>query len=170
MTGYSSKRGFTLLIALVLSTVAVSITLALTTLAYKGLILSSGSQQSQQAFYAADTVLECALLWDNGAHRAFRYSSSQSTQADIPVYCAGINPQGGTNKVPGTLSSNGDFTIFESNWFSVEGSRCGQFIVYKANPNDSSVRTAIYANGVNTSCEDRTTDPRAIERSLRAIF
>jgi len=162
MIGFNPQhRGFALIIALVLSSVAAAITMTLTTLAYKNLILSSAARESQYAFYAADSSLECALYWDNGAHNAFTYTTNPGA---ISIMCAGVT-------VPLTGSSyNANTTMYQSGWFTVNGSRCAQISVYKRNTPDTNGNTGfLYANGVNVVCSNLT-DSRAVERGLKAIY
>ncbi len=54
-------KGIALLIAVIFSAVMLSIGIALSSLGYKQIILSSTASASQKAFYAADTALECVL-------------------------------------------------------------------------------------------------------------
>lgn len=58
------QRGFTLLLAALISAIVLSLASALFSIAKKQVTLASLSQQSQYAFYAADTGAECALYWD----------------------------------------------------------------------------------------------------------
>jgi hypothetical protein len=152
----------------VLSAVAASITLALTTLAYKGLILSSSARESQYAFYAADSALECALLWDNHDHNQFAYGKS----ATSGVQCAGVYvTSDGTGNVPGVTSSGK--TKYQSDWFpinkrTVNGATvwsCGRITVYKS----STGQTDLFGDGTNADCNDLS-NPRAIERGLKAFY
>lgn len=57
-------RGFTLFFAVLVSSVALSIGIAILNVAVKEIILSSSIRDSQFAFYAADAGVECAIYWD----------------------------------------------------------------------------------------------------------
>ena len=97
MTGSSTtrrkpERGFALLVAIVLSSVAAVITFALASLAYKNLILASDATQSQFAFYAADSALECALLGDKGCG-----FENQLASIDRALGADGLGPAPSTN-------------------------------------------------------------------------
>ena len=61
-TSYS--RGFTLFYAVLVTSLLLSLGLAVFNITIKELVLSSDARESQSAFYAADTALECALFWD----------------------------------------------------------------------------------------------------------
>ncbi len=58
------QRGFTLFYAVLISSLLLAIGLAIFNITFKEVILSSGARESANAFYAADTGLECALYWD----------------------------------------------------------------------------------------------------------
>lgn len=79
----SSNRGFTLLIAVLLSSLLLAIAFSLVNFAVKQLIISSAGRESQFAFYAADTGIECAFYWDfkYGVNSAFATSSASNPPA-----------------------------------------------------------------------------------------
>jgi hypothetical protein len=59
-----NKRGFTIFFAMLVSTLALSVGLAIFDLTIRELDLSATATQSQFAIYAADTGADCALYWD----------------------------------------------------------------------------------------------------------
>ena len=59
-----TKRGFTLLFAVLVSTLVVAIGATVISIALRQTVLSGTSRESQYAFYAANTALECAYYWD----------------------------------------------------------------------------------------------------------
>ena len=150
----TSPRGFTLLIAVVLSSVIVSISLALIDIAYKQVLLSAAAAQSTAAFYNADSALECALYWDQKAN-AFDYndplSSSGISCANIPITDYAVSsPSAGVKRTTMTLpcvttGSTGNVTIEKTD----------------------TGRTTVFANGYNT-CD--VNDPRRAERGLKASY
>lgn len=163
MTGSNTAhKGFALFIAVILSAVAASITLALTTIAYKSLLLSSASRESQYAFYAADTALECALYWDRGQVNSFPYDA---TPGMVTVSCAG------QTVVLTGAAHNANTTRYQSGWFTVNGSDCARISVYKT---DGSVAPVgeLFGDGANVTCAEVTagTNPRAVERGLKASY
>ncbi len=58
------QTGFTLFVALIVSSLLLSIGLSLSNIILKQLIFSGSGRESQIAFYAADSGAECALYWD----------------------------------------------------------------------------------------------------------
>ena len=58
------NKGFTLFIAMIVMATLLLIVSGVISLAVKQTQISSSEAESQHAFYAADTGLECALYWD----------------------------------------------------------------------------------------------------------
>lgn len=157
----TQPRGFTLLIAIILSSVILAVGLALLDITFKQAVLASAAKQSQIAFYAADSALECALYWDQ-KHNFFTADPTQRdanlTQAD--VLCGGLPvtfdgaPRRGTDQIT-------DFNIPCAGGTGIQAS----VRVYKNFPQGQKNR--IYTEGYN-SCND--SDPRRIERGLKAQY
>lgn len=85
------KRGVVLLIAILVSSVALAVGLGVYNRTYKELLFASYWKQTQIAFAAADSGLECALYWD--AHPA------------APAVCFGANITGWTPGFAGSFSN-----------------------------------------------------------------
>lgn len=149
---HTTHRGFTLLIAVVLASVSLSIGLALLEIAYKQVVLSSGARQSQTAFYNADSALECALYWDQQMD-AFNYTTPL-TSIQCKTFTLTVTPNDSVN--PHQRS----FTLpCDAGGTTVSG----QVVVTKA----SDAETGIYATGYNV-CDP--TNTRRIERGLKATY
>jgi len=58
------NKGFTLLVAILITSVFLIVSFAVINVALKQLILANSAQESQYAFYAADSGTECAVYWD----------------------------------------------------------------------------------------------------------
>ncbi len=153
---HTTHRGFTLLIAVVLASVALAIGLALLDISYKQVILATATKQSQIAFYAADAALECALYYDQ-QQNAFDYTTPTggiTCDALSVVSYSSPSPNGGNPRIT-TFSipcTSGSLTQIRSN-----------VTVYKA----SNGSTQIYTQGYNT-CD--TTSPRRVERGLKVTY
>lgn len=143
-------RGFTLLISIILTSVLVSIGIALIDLAYKQIVLASTARQSEVAFYAADTALECALYWDQ-KQGAFSFTTPASS-----ITC-------NTQSITLTTSANASTRTTTLQVPCTGGGTRASVTVYK----NSSGSTAIYSNGYS-SCS--TSDPRRIERGLKVTY
>ena len=72
------KRGFALLIAIVTTGILLVVSFVVVNIALKQLILTYSNQESQSAFYVADSGVECAIYWDlkNPLQSAFATSTS----------------------------------------------------------------------------------------------
>lgn len=60
----NSSEGFTLLVAMIVTALILAIGLSIGNIILKELALSASGRRSQIAFYAADSIAECALYWD----------------------------------------------------------------------------------------------------------
>ena len=150
------SRGFTLLIAVILTSVLLSVGLALLDISYKQIVLSSTARQSQYAFYAADSALECALYWDQKVN-AFAYDGAAGT-----IQCAG-------SSIPVTSSASGGTRTSTFATPCMNGVTAS-VTVYKttgASCSSGSATSCIYATGYNTCT---VTDPRRIERGLKVFY
>jgi Tfp pilus assembly protein PilX len=159
-----TPRGFALLVAIILSAVAAVITFALANLAYKSLVLSSDALQSQFAFYAADSALECGLMGDR-ADITFPYTTIVGTTTKLDCGTATMRFRASAYDGKTTLWTG----TTNSGWFTVNtsprGSTCARLTVYKTDKN----ATSIFAEGLNTTCAN-IADPRALERGIKAIY
>ncbi len=161
ITPTSNPRGFTLLIAVVLTSVLLSVGLALLDIAYKQVVLSSTARQSQYAFYAADSAMECVLYWDQ-QQNAFGYSKPIHEVNGRQIQCFGSNitisagDSGGTRtttfSTPCVDGVTASVTIYKTN-----GSICS----------GTAATSCLYTNGFNT-CNG--SDPRRIERGLKVFY
>lgn len=96
------QRGFTLFVALIVSTLLLSIGLSLSNIVLKQLVFSTTGKESQVAFYAADSGAECALYWDRKDNTgATVLDGAFSTSSTDIIYC-------GT----GDNTSNGEVAMF----------------------------------------------------------
>lgn len=147
---YSTNRGFTLFIAVLIGSLMLAIGFSIFNLAFKELLLSASARDSQVAFYAADTGLECALYYDQN-QEAFRITGP----GGISITCAGV-----TTSVTRVAGSG----FFEWEWVLDDGTLCTTVEVQKFTGTE---RTVIRALGYNT-CEGD--NPRRTERGLRVIY
>lgn len=90
------QKGFTLFVALIVSTLLLSIGLSLSNIILKQLVFSTTGKESQIAFYAADSAAECALYWDRKDNTGATVSEGAfGTSSAQTIYCG----TGGTNFV-----------------------------------------------------------------------
>lgn len=62
-----NQRGFALLFAVIVSVILLAVGSAIISIALKEISLSGTGRDSQKAFYASNTGIECALFWDFNA-------------------------------------------------------------------------------------------------------
>ena len=150
-----SKRGFTLFIAMVVTGTLLLIATGVASLAAKQSLISVSGRESQVAFYAADTGLECALYWD--VKNPLGEQSAFATSTGSTIYCNrdAANP---SNEwvVGGNAVSTFTMTFLPEPY-------CAIVTVTK----EVSGGTTIESSGYN-SCS--STNPRRVERAVRAIY
>lgn len=134
------KKGFTLLFTVIFISASLAISLGLSGLIMGQIQLSGTGRDSQLAFYAADTGVECARYWD-GAKNSFA-TSSQSM-----INCAGSDHAVGG----GLISSFG---------LNLDNGSCAEVTVDKTGLTE----TVITSLGRNP-CEGRK-----VERGLRVRY
>lgn len=148
-----THRGFTLLMSVLVASVMLALGYALYNIAVKELILSSSGRESQFAFYAADTGVECALYWDyNG--------DTFSTSSPLTEVACGI----ATSTLTRNLSGSTYTTTFSFTQRATVPSPCISVIVTR---DVSPRRTTIESSGYNT-CD--TANPFRIERAIRVTY
>lgn len=154
-----NERGFTLLIAILLATIAVTLGLSLLDIAYKQVVLASTAKQSQFGFYSADSAMECALYYDQQVN-SFKYTTSPPTSTTMT--CDGRTVTGFSAVRSGTTYLKTTFTIP----CATSGINA-TVTVYKYSSMNAQPNTIIYANGYNTC---NASDPRRVERGLKVSY
>ncbi|OHB15305.1 MAG: hypothetical protein A2431_01485 [Candidatus Zambryskibacteria bacterium RIFOXYC1_FULL_39_10] len=167
------NKGMTLFIAVSIMGVLLFISFAVVNVAIKGSLFATSGRDSQFAFYAADSGLECALYWDS-KYDAFS-TSSHPLLLDNTVYCAGsgvVSGQNlyGTTTVQGLIGLGGDSDPTSRFSFlmdqSVVSSPCAVVTVRKYY-SGVNLMTYIKSRGYNT-CE--MTNPRRVERGIEVTY
>lgn len=178
----TKKRGFTLLFAVLVSTLVVAIGATVITIALRQTILSGTSRESQYAFYAANTILECAFYWDiigvpSQDAPVFPVVGEAGTADEEDVTCAGGSIATGNGfdddtetdfANSGWTQGNDGVTTFRIEIRDQQEDfshlYCAEATVTKVVDSGTGViTTTIEAKGYNT-CE--LDSPRAVERGL----
>jgi Tfp pilus assembly protein PilV len=156
-------RGITLLISVVLTSVVLTVALALLDITYKQVLLASSAKQSQTAFYLADSAMECALYWDQQVD-AFDYTATSYLTNGITCSDSGGNVQTIIpNNAPNSSTVAGSTRTTVINIPCQSGGTQGTVTITKTNTNT----TTLYANGYS-ACS--ATDPRRIERGVKVSY
>lgn len=167
------QKGFAMLFAVLTSSVLLSIGLSIFNLTIKELLLSSSGRESQFAFYASDTGIECALYWDFKGTDIFATSSAARTPVPASPDC--VNTQGQAvqtiNIIPTVSdlsSATTQFSLILPNLDAQGGSApyCATVTVTKAVVG-AIIQTTIDSRGYNT-CS--TTDVNRVERAIRVRY
>ena len=149
------NQGFTLFIAIVVMGVLLLIATGIVSLAVRQTLIANYSHESQHAFYAADTGIECALYWDVQNPSG---TSAFSTSTGSTIFCnRDVNNPGNEWVVGGA-----DTSVINSIDF-LPDPYCAIVTVIKVA--DGSTR--IESLGYNT-CDP--SEPRHVERAVRATY
>ena len=150
-----TKKGFTLFIAIVTSGALLLISTGIIGLAVKQSFISNAGRESQLAFYAADTGMECALFWDvkNPSGESAFATSTGST-----IYCNKDESNQGNEWVVGgnSISTINSITFFPEPY-------CTKVVVTKSDDGTTKIESLGY-----NSCD--LTNPRRVERAVRASY
>jgi len=168
-----AETGFTLLLASIAASIALSLGASIFSISQKEIKLSSIGRNSQFAFYAADAAAECALYWD------MRYSyfglavppdpQDQYKCDTQPLNATGRPAPGNPLPYPYTmtfqLESNGYCAI-------VRVEKCDGPIASNGTCVHSppAIRTVIHADGFNTPCASILTAQTALQRSVELNY
>ncbi len=191
----SSRRGFVILFAMMVASIILIVSTTMYNISKKATIVSSFARESQRAFYAANSALECALFHDvsdyltNGT--AFPVDATSGYTTDIN--CAGntfpvrlLNTANGTG---GTEQFDHSFVFrypaIDNANIHYYDTGCAYVLVEKklgvdgSLPNTKEVETRVTAVGFNT-CKFNSNDnfydipdyddPTLLERRMSSTY
>lgn len=179
MTAIKQKKekGFTLLFAVLLAVLVLAVGASVINIAMKQVILTGIGRESQFAFYAANTGVECALYWDYRDERVFATSTLSTPYNKSDDYISNIVC--GAQSIYMTYEG-ADANIYVSDESGVDKgvSRftikfadpiqyCSIVTVTKEKIGDDPMTTTIESRGYNT-CDKG--NPRRIERGLQLSY
>ena len=152
-----AQRGFTLLLAALVASIVLALGTSIFQLAQKELTLSSIGRDSQYAFYAADTGVECALYWDT------RFQTFPTTTPAVKnINCDNQSITTASEGLGNTITST---FRFEPNGFCVDVT-----VEKTRTPSQNTIHTSIRANGYSAHCNSLTTYPRLLQRSVELNY
>lgn len=181
-----NSKGFTLFIALIVSSILLSVGFSIGNIILKQTQLSTAGRESQIAFYAADSAAECALYWDRKnasgdsvIDETFGTSTDLTATRALGVKCGSGADDAGTVYIAskevdatGNLSATTTmYIVYKANNFGYNS--CAKVIVGK-----TGFTTVIDARGYNsTYVGDMTSgitcdvsNPRTVERGLLLMY
>ena len=149
------NKGFTLFIAMIVMGTLLLIASGVIGLAVKQALISASGRESQHAFYAADTGIECALYWD--------VQSPTGSSAFSPSTGSIIECNRDSNNLDNRWVVGGAYTSTINRLNFLPDPYCAIVVVTK----DLLGGTKIESFGYNT-CDPL--NPRRVERAVRAIY
>ena len=180
-----TQSGFTLLLAALVAAIVLSLGASIFTIARKQVTLSSLGRDSQFAFYAADTIAECALYYDirRSAVTGFvGFATSTASAAMNALTCDGVTVtptlQSATantavssfriysaNGGPSGSPQDGLFSRDEAG--NAQAGNCAEVIIYK---NATAPYTVLHADGYSTPCSTISSNSRSLQRSIELQY
>jgi len=146
-----NNKGFALLFSIIVVSVVVITTLAVSSIVRRGLEITSVGERSMEAFFAADAGLECALYWD-------------IRERNLVTGISSLRP-GGSGNISCLDSSITVTSIGQVARFGVRNRArdlCADVMVTV-----TGLDTEVQSRGYNT-CDEN--DPKRIERGLEARY
>ena len=171
-----TNRGFTLFIAVIVSSLFLAIGFSLASLSVKQQIISSIGKESQFAFYAADTGIECALYWDfklGGENNAFA-TSTDSTDPNPPLP---TDLPCNNQNIAATWSiehlTDRATTTFAFNFLDPDPTKSNPYCaVVKVGKNGlvTTIESRGYNNASVSGSSCLSSNPRTVERAVRVSY
>ncbi|MBM2817477.1 MAG: seg [Parcubacteria group bacterium] len=165
----SPNQGFAMLFSVLISSLLVVIGLSIFNITLKELTISTSARESQIAFYAANSGMECALYWDLTQNAfATTTNASKNTPEDarvgaITANCNGVDVNNTYSKSGVKTETSALFPVILST--DTEGP-CADITVTKEEDSDGKIITTIESQGKNIC----GTSGRRVERGLRAVI
>lgn len=158
------NRGYTLLFAVLVSSLVLAIGISILTVSKKEFLLATSSRDSAAALYAADGGIECAAYWDQH-HDVFSTTTSSSGN----VRCGDAY-----SPIVRTISATATSTFRFSVKFGGTAASCSSVTVRKGY-SGGGIATIIEARGYNLgwnpdnlSCD--VVSAKKVERALRLTY
>jgi len=168
----SGQAGFTLLLAAIAASIALTLGTSIFSISAKQIQLSSIGRDSQYAFYAADAAAECALYWDI---RFSYFGTSTPPDPQDQYKCAGQAITSAGRPAPNDPTPY-PYTV--TTQLELNG-RCVNISVLKCQGTISpaglctlappAIRTLVHADGFNTSCA-QIGSLQALQRSVELRY
>jgi hypothetical protein len=166
LRGNDRNSAFTILFAVIVSSLILALGLGIVAITMKEVKLSGAGKDSQHAFYAADSGLECAMYYDVKYGFA---TSSGSTNGLVSIICNGNSVPVVSNSPPPTPdSATSTFRMYMeyAGTLGIVGKPCADVAVIKY-VDGSQAKTKIDSRGYNTCDENNS---RRLERGYSVEY
>jgi Tfp pilus assembly protein PilX len=150
------NKGFTLILAVLISSIVLAIGLAMFNISIKQTLLSYTARESHFAFYAADAGLECVQYWE---YVNDWFNTSKSGPTDT------ITCNGGSVTVTYSTSGSNYIRTFSLMLGAVPDSPCATVTVTKTNTPSTIMESRGYNVGDGPNCT--SSNPKRTERAIR---
>lgn len=161
----NTSGGFTILYAILLTVVVLTIGLSLLSVLVQQISLSGAERESGLSFYTSDSGMECALYWDISGN-AFRLGNPITCDGTVPL------PPG----IVKSVASLGPPTLVEEKYTfnALFPNGCANVTVFKivdTGPPEIVSTTTIQSRGYNTTCPPTASaKPWRLERGLQTTY
>lgn len=166
------ERGSVLLITMVIITMILTLGAGMISIATKQTILSSIGRESQKAFYAADSGIECVLYWELQSVDSFQFATSSDSSVNPPSgdFCGGqdMSPAAGFTTWSVSADATSATTTFLISAWSEDYSSLDMFNpCVKVVLEKRGASTEVLSTGYNT-CD--TTSGRRVSRAVHINY
>jgi hypothetical protein len=158
----NQSNGFALVVSIVTTSILLLISFVVVNVALKQLYLAYSGQESQYAFYNAESGVECAMYWDlkNGSDSTFTLASGGTVTCNSQIITTGSQS---VQTSPATVSQIGGSGPSITSIFQLNLSHgCSIVSVVKSGGN-----TNINSRGYNTCASGAS---RRFERGITIIY
>lgn len=168
------EQGIALLFTVLLTSMLLVVAIGISNIVFKELIFSAEARDSDKAFFAADTGIECALYLDKSGPD---YASGIFIDPSTAVVTGGRSCSGRTYEA-GTSSMTGPTGTTENFQFIIPvGTQCAQVIVDKdyvlagvSYTRFQSIGYNVSAPTTGTSCIVGTPNVRVVSRAIEVKY
>lgn len=168
------RKGMTLLLAVLVLSIVMAVGLTLLNFIVKQFNITTSARDSVNAVYAADTGIECALLWDIRGHeagfygaRVFPTSTSLTIGTDQGINCLNVDITRAAFPWSVTQAASAATTTFELDFPNINACTIVQVAKYQASGREN---TTVFSRGYNVPCNATTTSPNAVERAIQVRY
>lgn len=162
-----NKKGVTLLLAVLVSSIALSVGIGIFSLLFSEIQISGSAKDSVTAFYAADSGLECAIYWELLENKGYLPSSPFASGSGASITCNGTS-YSGMGSCPSGSPCTGDFAPQYSDYGI---NSCAHVTVEKEDMGGGYIQTRLISGGENRSqCDTSPTSLKTLQQGLEVIF
>lgn len=159
----NKKRGFTLLIAMMTTSLLLMVSFVVANVAAKQIIISSLNEESQHAFYNAESGIECAEYWDfEGGVSQFATSTAGSINCNGQTITTGSQTVAPPVSAPSVIGGGGIANATST--FSINFTKGCAIVRVGKQPNGN---TTIDSRGYNTCISGAF---RRVERGVQLTY